>query len=320
MFIFDAHNDTLLKVANSGGCHDLQTLPDTHVNLEKLRLSGLTAQIFAVFVPPHFRNGLALNKAAEMIDIFWGNVIKFSDYLTAVKSKDDLENLIDENYLGCILSLEGGEALEGKLYNLRNFFRLGVRGLTLTWNNRNELADGVGEGKYATGLSEFGHAVVLEMNRLGMLVDVSHLAEPGFWQVLTTSSAPVIASHSNAFSLCKHRRNLTDDQIKALADQGGVIGINFCPNFLTEDSKTASIDNVIEHIDYMINKGGYDCVGLGSDFDGIRQVPKGLHDVSTLTKISDKLLECGYHESNIEKIMGKNFLRVTKEVLPEKSS
>ncbi len=320
MFIFDAHIDTLQKLVQSNGLYDLASIPNTHVNLAKMQTAGLNAQIFAVFIPENYRHGLALHNASVMIDIFWQNMIKYTSELMPIMWQDELCLLTAETKrIGCILSIEGGEALEGRLENLRNFFRLGVRGLTLTWNNRNELADGVGEGEQASGLSEFGRQVVAEMNNLGMIIDVSHLAEKGFWDVLKISKLPVIASHSNSFARCQHRRNLNDKQITALADQGGVIGVNFCPAFLTNNPKTAAIDHVVSHIVHLIDVGGSEAVGLGSDFDGIASVPQGLEDISRVNEIITMLKNHGYPESVIEKVMGLNFLRVLKQVFPQKS-
>jgi len=318
MFIFDAHNDTLLQLMTRK-LNDLASLENTHVNLSKMQAAGMGAQIFAVYVPETFLHGLALQTALKMIDIFWLNMEKHQKYLQPILWSEDLP-LHNRNQIGCLLSIEGGEALEGSLANLRNLFRLGVRGLTLTWNFRNELGDGIGEGERAKGLSKFGFEVVAEMNRLGMLVDVSHLAEPGFWDVVQISKKPIIASHSNAYALCQHPRNLTDAQIRAIADSGGVIGVNFYTGFLANSPEQADIDTVVDHIIYLMKIGGTDVVGLGSDFDGIDQTPQGLENIALLPQLVIKLKNKGCSETIIEKVMGNNFLRVLQEVLPKKSS
>lgn len=225
MLIFDAHIDTLSYLLDRG-----ETLENSsgHVQLDHLKgCSG--AQFFAAFVEPKYYHGLALHRTLEMIDLFWQMLEDYSDYLAFAGSARDVKRIQKEGRLACLLAIEGGEALEGKLSSLRIFHRLGVRLITLTWNYRNDLASGQLEGEAGGGLSRFGRAVVEEMNRLGMLVDVSHLNEPGFWDVLSCSKDPVIASHSNAQALCPHPRNLSDEQIRALADRGGVIGVNFCP-------------------------------------------------------------------------------------------
>jgi len=214
-----------------------------------------------------------------------------------------------------ILSIEGGEALEGDLGVLRVLHRLGVRLLTLTWNQRNQIADGVGESRTGSGLTEFGLKVIDEMNDLRMLIDVSHLSETGFWDVIKRSKAPIVASHSNCYALCPHLRNLKDEQIKALADKGGVIGITFVPNFLTQEKRKTTVKDVVKHIDYLVEKVGVDCVGLGSDFDGTGALPLGLEGVDKIPNITEELLNRGHKEKDIKKILGENFLRVFKDVI-----
>ncbi len=321
MMVFDAHIDTLSRLMGCNRASDLVSIKGNHVNLEKMQKAGITGQIFAVFVSENYRHGLMLHQAMIMIDIFWQNICKYKKELRPILWLEDLNSLeVNSGKIGCILSIEGGETLEGRLENLRNFYRLGVRGLTLTWNNRNQLADGVGEADGASGISEFGRQVIIEMNRLGMFIDVSHLAKQGFWDVLKVSNSPVIASHSNAYTLCRHRRNFTDKQIKALADKGGVIGVNFCPAFLTIQPKTASVDHVVAHIRHLLMKGGSDAVGIGSDFDGISSVPKGLEDISRMPLIVAGLKDRGYPESVIEKVMAGNFIRVFKQIFPTRAT
>lgn len=311
MFIFDAHVDTLSRLHSSG-----ETLEDQsgHVCLDWLRNGHISAQVFAVFVDPVFYQGMALHRGLEMIDLFWNTIEDYSDYLGFAGSGTSIDELYQEGRIACLLAVEGGEVLEGKLGHLRNLYRLGVRVITLTWNYRNAIASGQMEGDDCGGLSSFGCEVINEMNHLGMLVDVSHLNEPSFWDVLRITSKPVIASHSNARELCNHRRNLTDDQIKAIAEMGGVIGVNFCSAFLSKD-RQAAVDDVINQIMYLIDVGGVQCVGLGSDFDGISQTPIGLENCSQTYVLYDELKKRGLSEDVVEKVMGHNFLRVAKEVL-----
>ena len=319
MHIFYAHNDTLLKLLEAGSHQDLNSIADSHGNLEKLKAGQIKTAIFAIYVPESYRFGLALHKALLMVDIFWQNFHKYQSDLLPILSITDLAKVRNSGKIGGILSLEGGEALEGSLANLRNFYRLGVRGLTLTWNNRNQLADGVGEGEQAQGLSKFGLEVVEAMNQLGMFIDVSHLAEKGFWQVLKISKAPVIASHSNSRTLCAHPRNLTDIQIKALADQGGVIGVNFYPYFVKEPANEVDLVAVADQIEYLLKVGGTDSVGIGSDFDGISCVPKELEDISKIPRLIDELKKRKFSEAVIEKIIGGNFFRIIEEIFSKSS-
>lgn len=310
MFIFDAHIDTLYRLLATG-----ETLENSqgHVNLTHLSNYG-GAQFFAAFVDPQFYQGMALHRTVELIDLFWSILDSHPGRLGFAGSAQDIKRLNGEGRFACLLAIEGGEALEGKLASLRMFYRLGVRLLTLTWNYRNELAAGQQEGSEGGGLSRFGRKVVEEMNHLGMLVDVSHLNEPSFWDVLAVSRDPVVASHSNAKALCDHPRNLTDEQIRALAERGGVIGVNFGPYFLQRDGR-ASVEHVLDQIAYLIKVGGEDCVALGSDFDGISAVPEGLEDYGQLPKLQTLLEQRGYSEKLIEKVMGGNLLRVCAEVL-----
>lgn len=311
MLIFDAHIDTLSRLVVSRQALEAD---QGHVNLDYLRRGKLGAQFWAAFVHPRCYHGLALHNTLEMIDLFWQLMDDYKDDLCFAGSGQDIRQAQRSGRLACLLAIEGGEALEGKLANLRNVYRLGVRLLTLTWNFRNDLASGQMEGAEGGGLSRFGLEVVEEMNRLKMLIDVSHLNEPGFWDVIETSTSPIIASHSNAKALCDHPRNLTDKQIRAIADRGGVIGVNFFTLFLTSKGEATAAD-VVEHIDYLVNVGGIDTVGLGSDFDGISDTPTGLENCSQTHIIAFLLAKRDYSEDAIEKIMGGNLLRLCTDVL-----
>lgn len=311
MFIFDGHTDVLSRLWLSNKSFDAN---EGQLNLDKLRRGNLGAQFFATFVGPQFYHGLSLHSTMEMIDLFWQIIDQYKEDLAFAKDVQQIMKAKEEGLVACLLAIEGGEALEGSIANLRLFYRLGVRLLTLTWNHRNQLGNGQLEGEESGGLSRFGREVVHEMNKLGMLIDVSHLNDVGFWDVLQLSSHPVIASHSNCRALCDHKRNLTDEQIKTLADGGGVIGVNFYPRFLTSES-CATIDDVLDHINHLVNVGGIDCVALGSDFDGVDILPDGLGDCSKTKDIIPLLKERGYDENSIAKIMGENLLRVCHEVL-----
>jgi membrane dipeptidase len=215
---------------------------------------------------------------------------------------------------GGLLSIEGGEPLGTDIQMLRMFFRLGVRAVGLTWNGRNALADGVSEASSRGGLTTAGRVMVSEMNKLGMLVDVSHLSEASFWDVAELSARPFIASHSNCITICEHPRNLTDKQLMALAKSGGVVGINFLPRFLSAASQ-ASMSDIVSHIDHMLSVMGRGHVGLGSDFDGIASTPIGLEDVTQLPKLQDLLAQRFGDDIAIE-IMGGSFARLLAEQLP----
>lgn len=311
MLIFDAHIDTLSRLASSG--KDLSAEAG-HVHLNLLREGKIGAQFFAAFIKPKYYHGMALHNALELIDEFWTMINQHEDSLAFAGTGTDILRIQAEEKVACLLAIEGGEALEGKLGNLRMLHRLGVRLITLTWNHRNQIASGQSEGQEGGGLSNFGRKVVQEMNRLGMIVDVSHLNDPSFWDVLESSVDPIIASHSNARALCNHPRNLNDDQIRALADRGGVIGVNFYPYFL-DPTGAAFIGHVIDQIDYLVKVGGIQSVALGSDFDGIDQVPLGLENCSKTPQLISLLQQKGFQSCAIEKIMGGNLLRLCRDIL-----
>ncbi len=178
---------------------------------------------------------------------------------------------------------------------------------------RNLLADGVADNRTKGGLSQFGVEVVEELNRLGMIVDVSHLSDAGFWDVMEISKDPVVASHSNARAVCAHPRNMTDDMIRALAERGGVMGMNFAPDFVHK--KKPSVETLVDHIDHIVDLVGPEHVGLGSDFDGIPDTPKGLEDASKMPAITEELVKREYSEDYIRLILGGNHLRLLKEVI-----
>lgn len=312
-FVVDAHCDTVLRLVKGASLAGPE--PQGHVDLPRLAAGGVDLQIFALWVDARERRGGFTVRCLELLEAVQREVAAHPDRLQLIRSRHDLSAARESGRIGVLLSIEGGEALEGSLAALRAFFRLGVRALGLTWNGRNELADGCGDADSGGGLTAFGRQVVEEMNRLGMVVDVSHLAERGFWDVLAISRHPIIASHSNARAVCDHRRNLTDAQIRALAEHGGVMGMNFFPEFLRSDGP-ATLEDVVRHIDHIVDLVGPDHVGLGSDFDGIDGTPIGLEDVSRLPALTEALLARGYDEASVEKILGGNFLRVFQTVLP----
>lgn len=311
--VFDAHADTIAIDVVEGRRHLTDTGRGGHVDLARLSAGGVTVQVFTLFVPPAVPTPYNALRALAILDALYEEVRMAPDAFVWVRRASDIDEAFRLRKVGIVVTLEGCEVLAGQLSMLRTFYRLGVRAAGLTWNVRNELADGVGEARGA-GLTAFGREVVAEMNRLGMVVDVSHLSEAGFWEVLELSAHPVIASHSNARALCDHVRNLTDDQIRALARKGGVMGINFFPGFLRQEG-AARLDDVLRHIDYVVELAGPDHVGLGSDYDGISKVPEGLEDPSRLPALTEALARRGYDDETIRKILGENFARVFRLVL-----
>jgi membrane dipeptidase len=287
--VFDGHCDTILEVMNHKRTLEKKSTTG-HLDIPRMKEGGINVQFFAVFIEDIYKPDRSLKRTLQLIDCFYREIEKNQDDISLVTNYNQIKEVNRVGKIAAILSIEGGEALEGDLGVLRVLYRLGVRLLTLTWNQRNQIADGIGESRTGSGLTEFGLKVIDEMNDLRMLIDVSHLSETGFWDVIKRSNDPIIASHSNCYALCPHLRNLKDEQIKAIADKGGVIGITFVPM-------------------------GVDYVGLGSDFDGTDGLPLGLEGVDKIPNITEELLDRGYKEREIEKILGGNFLRVFKEVV-----
>jgi len=234
MIIVDAHCDTITKIMEKG---TQLRKNDCHVDIDRLKAKGNYVQFFAAFIDPAYCQAYALKRALQIIDEFYRQIEVNKDDIMICCNYNDIEEAVKANKIAAVLSIEGGEALQGDLGVLRMLYRLGVRSICLTWNHRNEIADGVKDESSGGGLTPFGREVVKEMNRLGMLIDLSHISKTGFWDVLECTSAPVIVSHSNAQRLCAHRRNLTDKQIMAVKDNGGVIGINLYPEFLNNSRK-----------------------------------------------------------------------------------
>ena len=307
--VVDVHCDTLSLLAEKG--FSFAGGGEGQVDLPRLRAGGVDVQFFAVFVPPHCR-GTYLQRALEQVDLFHRIVAVCSEDLMAVRDYAGLEAAISGGKIAGVLAVEGGHILEGSLGVLRVLHQMGIRSLTLTWNGRNELADGVGESDTGGGLTGFGREVVREMERLGMLVDVAHLAPAGFWDVLRLARDPVIASHANSRAVCDHPRNLTDEQVRAIAATGGVIGVNFVPAFV--DPAHPTLDRVVDHMEHLAAVGGVGCIGIGSDFDGVSETVAGLEDVSCLPGLTGRLRERGWGGTDIQKVLGGNFLRVLKSV------
>lgn len=314
--VVDTHCDTILKVLNSRGEYRLSDLHQAeHVDIPRLRQGKVDVQFFAAYIGAEYKPDRAVKRTLQLLDCVHQELDANQGDLRLILNAADVDAAQSNNQIGVLLSIEGGEALEGDLACLRMYHRLGVRAVGLTWNERNQIAEGVGECRSGGGLTDFGVSVVTEMNRLRMIVDVSHISEPGFFDVLAVSQHPIIASHSNARTVCGHVRNLTDKQIRALAANGGVMGINFAPEFLVEHDR-ATLDDVVAHIEYIVNLlGNSKHVGLGGDLDGIRTTPEGLEDASKYPALTDALLRRGYGEEALRDILGQNHLRVMRTVL-----
>lgn len=285
-----------------------------HIDLPRMHEGGVTAQFFACYVPTPFQRHGAATHAMDRLDQLHLLAEQLPDRFLIARRANDIVRAKAENKIAAIAGLEGAEALDASIGLLRQFYRLGVRNLGLAWNYRNAACDGVAESRANGGLTEFGVKVVEECNRLGMLIDISHLSAAGVADVLAISQQPIIASHSNARVLCDHPRNLTDAQMEAIAQRGGVVGVTFVDAFLNLDTPaSASLNDVIAHLEYMLDRIGPDHVAIGSDFDGCT-TPSDLSDVTAYPHITAKLAEHGHNPEVIRKILGGNLLRVFAEV------
>ncbi|MGI6145363.1 MAG: membrane dipeptidase [Clostridia bacterium] len=315
MIIVDGHCDTLLKLFKNK--HSFwEYNEDRHLDWLRLKKGQVGLQFMSIYIEPQYKPFGSLSRVLEVLDYFHQQQREGYGFPLTVTSKKDLLD-VNSSEPRVLLAIEGGEALEGKLSNLRILFKLGFRSLTLTWNQRNQIADGVWEKDTGGGLTNFGREVVKEMNSLGMLIDVSHLAERGFWEVLSLSTQPIAATHSSCYSLHQHPRNLTDAQLQALAKKQGIVGINFYPHFLGENPYNITIEDVLRHLIHAVEVAGIDHVGLGSDFDGIELTPQGLSDGTYLPCLANRLARLGWKDEEIKKVMGGNYLRVLQQILPE---
>ena len=315
-FVFDAHCDTLGDaIATPPRRRDLtQRSSKGHLDLPRMREGGVNAQIFACFPGADRLKACPTNAALQRLEVLYDIMERAPGQITLVQTRDDLAALSPDGPIGAILGLEGVEALAGDMHLLHTFHRLGVRNIGLTWNPRNAAADGVDAGSNF-GLTSFGRNLVAACNELGIMVDVSHLNAAGLADVLDVSRSPIIASHSNANAVSPHRRNLNDEQIRAIAEKGGVIGATFVSHFLNADYQKASLADLLDHIDHLVQAAGVDHVGIGSDFDGCLP-PQELDSGEKYPAVTDGLVSRGYAPDDIRKILGENFRRVFLEILP----
>ena len=323
MTVCDTHCDTVGRMLGEG--FDIAVRSEQgHVDIPRLVEGGIDVQVFACWVgKPGEPDGYYADVANKMIDALHSQLNKHPDKIELALTLSDIRKANENGKIAVVIGIEGGQAIEDDLKLIEKYYSLGVRLMTITWGSTN-WADASREPEKHNGLTDFGKDVIREMNRLGMIVDVSHSADKTVWDVLEITSDPIIASHSCAKAICDHPRNVNDDLIKAISASGGGIFINFYSEFLDENFKTQSqkgmnpeppdISKVIEHIEYIIKVGGIDSVGLGSDFDGIGSAPRGLEDVSKMPFITKLLIDKGYKKEEISKIMGDNFLRVFAQV------
>lgn len=317
--VVDTHCDTLMQFLPQGwGGQPARKLGERsdkgHIDLPRMVEGGVTCQTFAIYTGRRAFVPEAPLVATQMVDKFYSE-IEANPGIVAVTTSGEILKAKKEGKVCGLLAMEGAEPLMGELAALRVYHRLGLRMLSFAWNYRTPFADGLGAKRSESKLPELGVQALEEMSRLGIIFDVSHLTDSVFWDICDLMKKPFIASHSNARAVCDHPRNLTDDMIRALADHGGVTGMNFAPAFVTHEGKDADVSKLVDHIDHIVKLVGPDHVGLGSDFDGIGNPPKGLEDVSKMPNVTRELVGRGYSDEDILKILGGNHLRVFKQVI-----
>ena len=321
MKVVDMHCDTigeLWKAEKAGKPISLRS-NSLHIDLEKMQKGDYLLQNFAMFVFLGREKDPLVN-VLEMIDVYNRAMAENDDIIGPVLNYEDIEKNRAAGKLSGMLTIEEGAVLKGNPYVVRTLYQLGVRMLTLTWNFENEIgypntivkAKDYDPSRHY-GLKPEGIEIVREMNRLGMIVDVSHLGDDGFWDVVKYCDGPFVASHSNARAVCNHTRNMTDDMIRALADKGGVMGLNFCGDFLNPNGKSRAED-MVRHAKHIINVGGSDILGLGTDYDGI-DGDLELDHCDKMPLLAQEMERQGFSTQQIEKIFHGNVLRLYREVL-----
>ncbi len=320
--VIDAHCDVLLSVMGANdiaGVHEpldfLVRNEGAPMDLPKLLEGGLRCQFMALFT-----DSAQLHRAKdysdEMIQAFYDICGRSEGALFPLLKSADLDKAKRGERIACLLSIEGAEALEGSLDNLNYFFNRGVRALGITWNRRNPFGRGVrAEGD--DGLSHLGLELVERMEALGMIVDASHLSDKAFWDLADCARKPFVASHSNARVLDSFARNLSDEQIRRIAESGGVVGAVFVPDFIAINPSKSYLEHFLDHIDHLVAVGGIDAVGLGSDFCGFSDKQGHvIADASEFPLLAQALEQRGYGEESVKKILAGNWERLIREILP----
>ena len=356
-FVFDGHNNLAMQLRKRPDLTvdsvDL-TAPQSklHTDIPRLRQGGVGAEFFATYVSADsVKKGTAVRETLEQIDQIARLVKRHADALEWAGSTADLDRIHKSDKVSALIAIEGGNAIESSLVVLKTYYQAGARCLALTHDDTTDWADAALDKAKHKGLAKFGEQVVAEMNRLGMVIDLSHASEETSLDTLTLSKAPVIFSHTGAHKLAPYPRNVSDDVLKAVAKNGGVVMVNFYSGFLTAETVKAyekrtkaaadlrksfktdeqfqtalvawlrenplpktSVKDVVDHIDHVGKVAGFDHVGLGSNFDGVVSLPQNLEDVSCFPHLTQEMLNRGYSHEQIQKVLGGNARRVLRDV------
>lgn len=304
MYIIDLHCDALLKLWESKGTALFLDAQELDTNLQRLQKGKVKVQGFAIWIDPEIKSIGAFDVVLEQVKIFHNEILAKNKQMKHIKNWSDLDDLKDGE-IGALLTLEGVDAIGNDLSKLHILYELGVRSIGLTWNNANLAADGCGEARGA-GLTSFGKEIVRFNNERKILTDVSHLSERAFWDVMEIAQYP-IASHSNTKRYCDHPRNLSDSQVRTMFEKGGMIHVVYYPPFIKKDG-SATIQDLLKHIEHLCALGGVHHVGLGSDFDGIKQKIPGLSHAGESQNLINELLKY-FSEEEVKGFASENFLR-----------
>ena len=356
--LIDGHNDLPWQIRRKAN-RDVWSIdiaesqPDLHTDIPRLREGMLGAQFWSVYVPASMQGKEAVRATMEEIDIVYQMAARYPDTFQLAATADEVEAAFAAGRIASMMGIEGGHSIDSSLGALRMFHRLGVGYMTLTHSRNVPWADSATDTVGADGLTEFGKEVVREMNRLGMLVDLSHVSPATMRDALDVSEAPVIFSHSSSLAMCNHVRNVPDDVLERLIDNNGVVMVTFVPAYISEETRLhgvkrneererlaamampgstdesvaegmatwneanptppATLAQVADHIDHIRQVAGIDYIGIGGDYDGISTVPVGLEDVSTYPMLTAELIRRGYSDEDVLKILGRNVLRVMRE-------
>lgn len=300
--VIDLHCDTISKAHR----RELGLVnKELHLSLDKLPEHLRLCQAMAVFIPDEFRGRDAEEYFGAVLQHYNRQVRINKQKAVFVQDLEEIDDLLERYPLACILTVEGGAALAGKLENIKKLYGFGVRMMGLTWNGENELAGGCATDK---GFSAFGRQAVREMETLGMVVDVSHLSDRGFEELRGFATRPFIASHSNARAVCNHRRNLTDAMFREIAKRGGIVGLNYYHSFIVEEGESATVDDLLRHVHHFLELGGEDVIALGSDYDGA-YIPDYLNSVEKVEFLLEALEKSGISVETVDKIAYENAKR-----------
>lgn len=305
--LIDLHCDTIMKVHQKTEKSLYQN--NGHIDLLKLKEADALAQFFALYVDLSQTNQ-PFQTVLDMIDVYYQEVRQNEHLIDTAYTYDDIFKIREQGKIAGVITVEEGGVLEGNIRNLRHLYRLGVRAMTLTWNYENAIGHPNTSWMENQHLKSFGEEVVYEMNQMGMIIDVSHLSDQGFYDVCRLSKKPIMATHSNARTITNHKRNLTDEMLKKLAENGGVTGLNFCPYFIGDGKMT--LQNLISHAKHIVNVAGIDTLAIGTDFDGIGGSLEIKH-MGEMPRVYESLRKEGFTAEACDKIFYENAMRVIHE-------